>query len=132
EKVLKAAPDQTKVREHVDKLRQRWDPKSADHAKARAFVYKEWSKLEVRELKDNLDKARDALKVLQEVGDGLTARKMLQADVTHVAKLKKYLEVLLRQDSPDSNNQAKAIRQVADALGRIHTDAATLAARKEN
>ncbi|MBI3407545.1 MAG: hypothetical protein HY040_04220 [Planctomycetes bacterium] len=133
EKVLAAAPDQTKVREQLEKLRKAWAPKSETHAQARTFLCQDWPKLDVRDLKEKLEKAQNALKICREAGDGMTPKKMVQANVAHVANLKKHLDELLRRrDSEDNRSQVKAVTQVAEALGRLHAEAAALAAKKTN
>ena len=57
------------------------------------------------------------------VGDALTPQKLLLANVAHAAGLKKRLEVLRQQDSPDNRAERRTITQVADDLQRLHREA---------
>ncbi len=130
EKVLKARPNEAKVREHLDDLKQGWALKGKQHAAARKFVYETWPKLDVAGLKQNLPEARKAPATLKEAGDRLTAEKMKQANAVHVANLAKETDRLKRHYSVDNANRAKAIAAVAAGLGRLHGEiAAFIAAR---
>lgn len=124
EKVLAAAPDQAKVRAQLEQLKKAWAVKGDKHADARAFIYQVWPRLDVRDLKPNLDKAQKALAMCLEAGDRLTPLKMLLASNSHVSSLKKHLDALRRQDTEDSRTQAKVIADVADGLRRLHAEAA--------
>jgi hypothetical protein len=131
EKVLKASPEQRKVKDHLAKLKADWSLKDhPKHKDARAFLVSTWPRLEVPELKNKLDKAHEALAVCKIVGDKLTPLKVVQADIAHAAHLTKYLDTLKRQDSVDNRAQAKAVGQVIEGLARLHQEATALAGKK--
>jgi hypothetical protein len=133
DKVLKASPDQPKVRARLEELRQGWALKGdkEKHRQARAFVYETWPTLDVAGLKKSMDEARAALATLKSVDDRLTPQKLIQVDAVHAANLKKELARLRQKDTEDSRNQAKAIAEVAVALGQLHAAAAALVAPKK-
>jgi hypothetical protein len=130
EQVLLAAPEQTKVKAQLDKLKAAWLPKNEKHAQARSFLLQTWPRFDVVELTAQLPMAEKALTVCRDAGDRLTPLKVLQANTAHVAQLKKRLDALRRQDSEDSRNQSKTLAQVAEGLRRLHTQALELAGRK--
>lgn len=132
DKVLAAVPDQTQIREHREKLHKDWAPKNEKHAKARSFLCQKWPQLKVRDLKDNLDEAQEALKICKDEGDAMTPKKMVQANFTHVANLNEHLKELRRRKGDDNRAQIKAITQVAETLARLHAEATALAAKKAN
>jgi hypothetical protein len=131
--VLKASPDQPKVRAHLNRLQQAWKPLSEEHTKARQFIYQTWPTLDVNGLKDNLAKARAALAICRAAHDKLTPLKLQRTNAVHAGNLKKeQLDTLKRPESDDKNNQAKALTLVAEGLLRLHAEtAAWLAARPE-
>ena len=127
DRVLAASPDQAKVKEHVDKLKAAWAPRSAKHAEARLFLVQTWPKLDVAELKKHLDQAKAALAVCKEAQDRLTPLRMIRANVTHVARLTKHLETLRGQESEDNRNQAKDLLHVVEGLRLLHAEASATA-----
>jgi tetratricopeptide (TPR) repeat protein len=131
EKVLQASPDQPRVKEHLAKLKTDWTPKDPKHAEARAFLVKIWPRLEVSELKKNLDRAREALAVCQEAQDRLTPLKVIQANAVHAANLQQRLDTLKRQTSADNPAQAKEIVGLIQGLSRLHAQATALAGKKK-
>ena len=132
EQVLRASPDQAKVKGHLDQLKQDWTEKGKKHKKARKFIYETWPTLEVADLQKNLDTARDALAACRDAGDKLAPQKLLRANATHTANLQRQLDTLKRRDSEDNRNQAKTLGQVSEGLRRLHNEAATFVGpRKE-
>ncbi len=127
EKVLKARPDQPKVKEHHEKLQAEWVVRNPQHAEARAFLMATWPGLAVPELAKGLVKAQEALTVCKKVQDRLTPRKVIRANVVHAANLQKELDALKRQDNEDNRARAKVIAQVIDGLRRLHSEATALA-----
>jgi hypothetical protein len=119
ERVVKASPEQTKIRSYLDQLKQGWALQGSKHAEARTFVYDVWPKIEVAGLQKGMEPARQALATLKAAGDRLTPRKMLQANAIHAANLKKEVDRLRQRDSVDNRSQAKVIAQVADSLRRL-------------
>ncbi|MCI0638070.1 MAG: hypothetical protein L0Y72_28030 [Gemmataceae bacterium] len=123
---LKASPDQKKIREHWEALAKAWVIKDEAHAQARTYFYQVWPRLEVDDLRKNLDKAQKFLSTCAAAQDRLTPLKIVQANVSHAAALKRRLDALRRQDTEDNRLQAKAIAQVADGLRRLHAEAVKL------
>jgi tetratricopeptide (TPR) repeat protein len=126
EQVVQASPDQTKVKAHLDQLKQAWTEKGEKHKKARKFIYEIWPTLDAAELQKNLDAAKDALAVCREAGDKLTPQRLLRANATHTVNLQRQLDTLKRRDSEDDRNQAKALVHISEALRRLHDEIATL------
>jgi tetratricopeptide (TPR) repeat protein len=132
EKVVKDYPEQTKIASHLEGLKKAWQPRSEEHVRARKFVYETWPTVETGELKDKLPQARKELDVLKQAGDRLTPQRLLRANERHTDKLRKHLDSLKsRRDSEDTRAAVKAIGQIAEALERLHTEAAALVRKKE-
>ncbi len=129
EKVLAASPEQSKVKDYLDRLKAEWLPRGPAHAQARAFLMETWPRLEATDLASNLNKAQKALAVCREAGDTLTPRKVLRMTVLHASHLEKQLDTLKRQESSDNIAQAKVIAGVIEGLRRLHAEA-TVAAGK--
>jgi hypothetical protein len=125
EQVVRASPDQAKVKAHLDQLKQAWTDKGERHKKARKFVYETWPTLDVADLQKNLATAKDALAACREAGDKLTPQKLLRVNATHTANLNKQLDSLKRRDSEDNRDQAKTLVQLSEGLLRLHNEAAT-------
>ena len=128
---LEADPKQTEVRGHLEKLSAAWKPRDEVHEQARKFIYQIWPKVEVRELKAQLEVAEKAFRVCKEAGDPFAARKLLQAHVVHSGKLKARLDVLKRNDTPDNRAELKTIAEVAASLSRLRDEATALLRSKK-
>ena len=132
EQVVKARPTEAKLLAHVDELKRGWAIKDDKHTAARAFVYETWPKLDVTNLKKNLDAARQAVATLKAAGDRLTLQKMKQAYAKHTASLAAELERLKRNDTDDNRNRAKALAVVSTSLAQMYEEiTAFVGQRKE-
>src|SRR5262249_37920292 len=80
EQVVQASPDQTKVKAHLDQLKEAWTEKGEKHKNARKFIYEIWPTLDVAQLQKNLDAAKGALAACREAGDKLTPQRLLRAN----------------------------------------------------
>ncbi|MFO0964360.1 MAG: hypothetical protein U0793_02060 [Gemmataceae bacterium] len=130
ETLLKVSPELSKVREHVDKLKSRWQLKGEEHKWARDFVYQTWPKLAVFELEKRLEDARKAVKTLAGVGDELTPLRMMKANERHASNLQKKKEELDRDPTEDARNRSKILRRVARELIEIEQQARLAAGKK--
>jgi hypothetical protein len=122
--VLKEGGEQVKVRERLEQLAKEWQLKGEQHAEARRFIYQTWPMLDVAGLKDNLEKARQALAVCREAQDRLTPLKLQRSNAVHAANLKKQEDALQRQEGEDAQNQRRVLIQVAQGLQRLHGETA--------
>jgi len=127
--ILEESPDQPNVRSHLQALAQAWEIKNNPaHLEARNFIYNEWSRpLDTAGLQALLPRARQALEVFQKAGDRLSVRKLVLAELTHVAALSKRLEVVRQRESEDNGTEARTIGQLAEALAGLHRDAVAYA-----
>jgi tetratricopeptide (TPR) repeat protein len=132
EKIVETNKDQKKVLGHLEDLKKAWAVKSPDHAKAREFLMQVWPRLDVAALKANLPKAEKAFVLCRQNQDRLTPRKLLLANQIHAANLKKRLDVLKRQGTPDSRTEAKAIAAVAEGIRKLHAEASAFVAEKNS
>ncbi|MBV9123367.1 MAG: hypothetical protein JO112_08425 [Planctomycetes bacterium] len=122
-KELKEGDARTQLQKHLDEVQQAWKIKSPDQESARKFIYDVWPKLAtVRELKENMDRARSAFDACKAVGDRLTLRKLLLVDVNHAANLKKDIDQIKGQDTEDARQEIKLISEVSTALEKLHQD----------
>jgi hypothetical protein len=131
QEVIKEASGQSGIQEyvkHVEQLKKDWALKDADaHPKARKFIYEVWPHLETaNQLKSNADSARQALATMQKVGDRLTPRMLLRANISHANRLAKRLQELLVSRSEDDSLEAQAILDVQKDLDKLTKDAADL------
>src|ERR1019366_9028735 len=75
EQVVKASPDQAKIKAHLDQLKKAWALQGERHEKARAFLYQTWPTLDIAGLQKNLDRANESLAACRDAGDKLTPQK---------------------------------------------------------
>jgi len=129
EDILKKDADQPKVRDYLSRLKQAWQLAGKDHAEAREFIMQTWPALDLDGLKANIDRAKHSLKICLEKGDTLTPRKLLHANLLHVANLKKRLTALQRQEGGGNRSEAPIIAEVAEVLRALH-EQATASTRK--
>ena len=122
-KIVENNRDNKQVLRHFEDLQKAWAIKSAEHAKAREFLVQVWPTLDVAALKANLPQAEKAFALCRQNQDRLTPRKLLLATPVHAANLKKRLDVLKRQGTPDSRAEAKTIAAVAEAIRNLHAEA---------
>ncbi|HEV3257418.1 MAG TPA: hypothetical protein VG013_11095, partial [Gemmataceae bacterium] len=112
-----------KLREYADKLRKKWAPKSDKHKEARAFIYNEWPKLQTaQELKDNLQKAKDAREACKEAGDRLTLRYLYLSSSAQLTGLENELAPLKSQQGEDAEKKRKLISEMSEAVYEFYKD----------
>ncbi len=128
--VLKASPDETEVRDYLQRLEKAWAIQNEAHAKARQFMYETWPNLDLAGLKDNLEQARQALAVCKAAGDRLSPQMLQRANAEHASRLAKQVAALKRQSGEDSENQARALAQVAQGMRRLLDETAAWLAEK--
>lgn len=124
EQVLQESPKQTKVKNHLDKLRAAWTIRTPAQRQAREFIFLTWpEKMDAKTLKTNLEQARQALAVCRQAGDRLAPRRLLPATLAHAANLKKRLEVLCRSANTEDNRaEARLIGTLSEQLQTLYND----------
>jgi hypothetical protein len=124
--VRKSKGGAPKVAEYLRTLKKAWDiPEGRDrHREARDFVYSTWPRLDATGVKNEIKQAVTAFKVCKGFGDRLTAQKLVQANVTHAANLKKRLDTLrVARDSEDNRAETKALLATAQQLSQLQAEA---------
>jgi hypothetical protein len=108
------------VRKELDKLKEAWKVKNQQHEQAREFIYKTWSQLtKVSELKDNLSKAQKAFKTCQAVGDKLSPRMLLKANLAHATRLAREVETFRPQENEDERKLVDKIYALVKDLEEL-------------
>jgi hypothetical protein len=121
EKVLAYDSEQTKVRKRLLALRKAWVVRDREHARARAYIYETWPKLETpTDLRDGLPKVKAAFEVCKERADALSPLRILRANVSHTDQLRKRLATLRPRDFEDDRKEAEIIATLAKDLGKLH------------
>jgi hypothetical protein len=110
------------VQKELDALVKEWEPKDDEHREARAFIYRDWPKLNSpQKLRDRMARARQALAVCKEKGDKLTVQKLGLVNRAHDAMLNKLVKGL-RPDVEDDRQTAEVIDKVAGELQKLHQE----------
>jgi hypothetical protein len=123
--VVASRPGEKDVQAHLKKLQDDWNKdRGEEHTEVRKFIYDLWpDKMETAELRINLTKARAAFDLCKKLGDRLTPRRMLQANLAHGVSLKNRLEVLKRAPaSEDNRTEITTIGRLAGELRDLHND----------
>jgi hypothetical protein len=128
--VLAVTPEQAKIRAYLEQLEKRWEPRTDAQREARKFIYEIWPGLDVAGMKENLEKARAALKACKDANDRLTPLRLQRANAVHAAQLKRQLDALKQLDNEDNRNQARALAQIAEDLRRLHAEVTAAVAGK--
>lgn len=118
--VVEQDPGQSKVHEHLSKLKKSWALRNPEHGLAREFILKVWPRTEVAGLKTALGEVKKAVDVCRKNEDSLTPRKLPAANLSHAANLRKSLDALKRRDTEDSRAEARALAAVAQELMIFH------------
>ena len=126
EQLVTAVPDSAEIKARRDKLKAEWTPKSAEHAKARDYLFKTWPGLSsLAEYKAGLPEFRAAFEVCKANSDKLGMRKLHASFPAFVAKQNELLQAL--DPNTDAGKQgfddAKAL---TDELVKIEKESAAL------
>jgi tetratricopeptide (TPR) repeat protein len=105
----------------IERMKAEWgEPRDADHAAARKFVYEVWAKLEKpADVQNALPEARRAVAKLKAVGDRVTLLKMHQ---TGPLVLQRFGEALDKMELEEEDK--KAYMKLVDDLQALLTDVA--------
>jgi hypothetical protein len=111
------------IKERRDKLAREWEPKGAEHSKARDYVMNTWrAATTLAEFKAAREPLADAAAVLTKNDDRLGLRNLVSSFEQAYAKLKTITEGL------DPNNELdkpglKEVAEIAKELSKLETDA---------
>jgi hypothetical protein len=116
-------PQHKQYADHLEELKNEWEPKSEKHRQARAFIYETWPKVESAvKLKGRLVEAQAALHACQEAQDRLSPRMLLKANTAHLNRLTNQLETILASTSIDDKEEGKVILEVKEGLVKLTDD----------
>lgn len=108
---------QTKeLKEHLAKLKKLWEPRDAQHAKARKFIFEAWPKLDTPGLKKQIADAHQALQVCVKAGDWIGATRLLRGLEIHLQRIEKELQELKPETNIDDEKPAKLIKELIPDL----------------
>jgi hypothetical protein len=115
------------VQKQLDTLRKEWEPKDAEHAAARKFIYEVWAKLEnPPDVKAALPEARKALDKCKAVGDKISLNKMHLVAPQVTQRYFDTLNKMVDDASGDADKLAElsAYKKVNDELKVLTADLA--------
>ena len=111
------------IKERRDRLAKEWEPKGADHAKARDYVMNTWrAATTLAEFKAAREPLADAAATLTKNDDRLGLRNLVSSFETAYAKLKTITEGLDPNAELDKP-ALKDVQAIAQALSKLETDA---------
>jgi hypothetical protein len=129
EEALKLAAGEPGAKAEIERaltnLKTAWEPKDAEHADARKFVYEVWAKLEKpADVRDALPRARKAVAKCKAAGDKLTLGKMYAAAPQVAARYGERLKEMIAAATEDEDRQAlaqyvKVSRELEDLLNDL-------------
>ncbi len=132
QKAAALLPEPGKVGERLTILRAGWEIKNDAHRQARKFVVETWPKIDVAVIKEHLVGAQKALDVCRDVGDRLTPRRFLMANVDHLANISQVVEKLKRSRTAEDQQRVKGWRQIVETLRELSNQASEQAAPAAN
>jgi hypothetical protein len=98
------------LKSHVADLKSRWEPKNAEHQKARNFVYNVWPGVDLVKDPKSIETARAALAVFVKEKDTIGPQKLYLAALGHVGKL----EAQKKQQDDVNEEDRKVLAVIAD------------------
>jgi hypothetical protein len=117
---------------HLAELKNAWAPRGPEHEAARAFIYKTWAALQTaKQMKDDLEKARQAFRTCQQVGDKMSPLMLLKANTDHATRLAKRLEALLSSTSAEDQQEVKTLLEVQADLQKLTAEVSTYLREKK-
>jgi hypothetical protein len=111
-----------KLRDHLEKIKADWAPKSREHERARAYILKTWPGLSTTELEQGLEKIKSNVDVCIKAGDAVTLSKFAQGLAKHGQRLDEEYKKLKPDLAPQDEAQAKTIEKVSAALTKLGED----------
>jgi hypothetical protein len=122
-KVLKEGYKSPDLVRHLADLEKAWQTRSADHEKARRFIYSTWPALRSSgEMQPQLANARDAFDVCRRAADTIAPRKMLLTTRKHAATLVAEAKTLNPKVNKEDIPAAKVLAEVSAALKKLDDD----------
>jgi hypothetical protein len=114
-KIVMDYPEETKVKDALDRLEREWAIKSADHQTARTFFYREWPAVKTSaEIAAKLPAARQHMQTLSQVRDHRTMLK-LRGTVAEIGKvLRAEIAAVAQEGMEDADKSAKLKKIVED------------------
>lgn len=111
------------LKKHLASLRALWATADDDHKKAREFIYDSWPKLTTTaELKDNLEKAREALATCKKNKDKVGPARMAKATTVHIERVLKEAAELKPEVNPDEAKPAQLALEVVEGLRKLQAE----------
>jgi hypothetical protein len=107
---------------HLAELEKLWKPVDAKHEAAREFIYRVWPTLDTAGLKENLEKARQALTECQRARDFIAIRKLFKATEAHAIRLEKEARELNPRINVDDEQPARRIQEVSPGVVKLGGD----------
>ncbi len=124
DQVIKDGLGSADIKEEAERLRKLWQPASEQHRRARQFIYETWSAttLDVRQLNEKREEARQALEVCKKAKDLFGVKKHLDATVEHGGRLQTLLDKL-NPVNVEEEKQIEEIQKLAPKLRDLAVDA---------
>jgi tetratricopeptide (TPR) repeat protein len=119
DQALAKGPELKKVRDLADALRAGWELHGEDHKQSRKFLVETWPRLSAEEIPTHLGLAEQALETCRKVGDKLTPRCFVAANVEHRKKIVELTEALRRSQQPEAGDQLRMWRETVAKLRRL-------------
>jgi hypothetical protein len=119
DQAIKKGFDDATLKGHRDDLAKRWKTKGAEHAKARAFIYGEWSGANLVKDRTALKEAADALEACRSAEDTLGPQKLLQVAIAHGGNLQEQKGALQLDTSEEDRKTAEVIADISKDLAKL-------------
>ncbi|HEY1598381.1 MAG TPA: hypothetical protein VGG64_02175 [Pirellulales bacterium] len=119
EQSLQELPDQPKVLQRVERLKEAWKIKSPEQQKARKFVYEVWVDEDISRVEDVLPQAKAAIEALIKVNDYLTAQKFILTNSAKIEELVSIASQLEDSEQPEDRAELEKISRSIEQLGEL-------------
>jgi tetratricopeptide (TPR) repeat protein len=119
EQALEESPDQPKLRKRLAEMKDVWKIKSAEHSKARQFVYDTWANQDISHLDDLIPRAREAIDTLITVNDYLTAGKFKLLTLRFVDDLAELASQLQDADEAAERDEVDRAKRTIEGLSEL-------------
>lgn len=108
--------------QRLHQLIRTWEIKDDDHRKARAFVCQVWPEVAITELRRRQPEAEAAFRKLVQVGDYLTARRLLKATGEHLRELADLVDMLSGRSAEVDRKECREYIELTDKIARFQLD----------
>lgn len=106
----------------LEKLKQAWAIKDAEHRAAREYITKVWPKKKWNDLLENISDLEKHIDVLNRRNDYLGAQLLYRANVDHLTNMNNVLNSLQTNNSDEDQQKAELIEKTAGALRNVNRD----------